>query len=367
MIIMKRLSRVKRPVRCTLFPSKMRRVRFELSFSPRGEECAIPRKQWRETVTSSSTRCWAFRSSFPSNPWCCEEKLFRSNVIPAGNASCGEEGWKRSHRGSFVVEMAGECEVDASDPRGIVELASLLRPSETSICQQFVHRVRLGVSEVVGVSEDVGEEDYVFSFAELSLPCGSGAIEGMMHVLSARRAEPLEVSWAGEESVWEEVKRRRWCGLSVGDDDDDDDDGQCSDCLYDESTNQPTNQSTNQSTNQFNDQFNDHHNNNHNDPHTNPHAKNTPELSNAQLLAQLQRLTAGIDTSIESMKLRDDSVEPDIETFRCNARGNLSRRVCSQRGMGGVSAENEGGNSGRRETPDSLQCDCSGRFTQRMR
>ena len=262
--------------------------------------------------------------------------------------------------------MAGECEVDASDPRGIVELASLLRPSETSICQQFVHRVRLGVSEVVGVSEDVGEEDYVFSFAELSLPCGSGAIEGMMHVLSARRAEPLEVSWAGEESVWKEVKRRRWCGLSVGDDDDDDD-GQCSDCLYDESNDQPTNQSTNQSTNQFNDQFNDHHNNNHNDPHTNPHAKNTPELSNAQLLAQLQRLTAGIDTSIESMKLRDDSVEPDIETFRCNARGNLSRRVCSQRGMGGVSAENEGGNSGRRETPDSLQCDCSGRFTQRMR
>mgnify|MGYP007072989152 FL=1 len=286
-------------------------------------------------------------------------------MIPAGNASCGEEGWKRSHRGSFVVEMAGECEVDASDPRGIVELASLLRPSETSICQQFVHRVRLGVSEVVGVSEDVGEEDYVFSFAELSLPCGSGAIEGMMHVLSARRAEPLEVSWAGEESVWEEVKRRRWCGLSVGDDDDDD--GQCSDCLYDESNDQPTNQSTNQSTNQFNDQFNDHHNNNHNDPHTNPHAKNTPELSNAQLLAQLQRLTAGIDTSIESMKLRDDSVEPDIETFRCNARGNLSRRVCSQRRLGGVSAETEGGNSGRRETPDSLQCDCSGRFTQRMR
>ena len=70
----------------------------------------------------------------------------------------------------------------------------------------------------------VGEEDYVFSFAELSLPCGSGAIEGVMHGLSARRAEPLEVSWAGEESVWEEVKRRSWCGLSVGDDDDDDDD-----------------------------------------------------------------------------------------------------------------------------------------------
>lgn len=371
-------------------------------------------------------------------------------MIPAGIVSCGGEGWRRLHRGSFIVEVAGECEVDSSDPRGIVELASLLRPSETSICQQFVRRVRLGVSEVVGVSEEVGEEDYVFSFAELSLPCGSGAVDGLMHVLSARRAEPLEVSWAGEERVWEEVKGKRWCGLSVCDDEDD---GQVNNDIDNDMNNGPNDDDQNQEKRNGNRQNDDniednhstkdqddinlnvedlHHNEDHHVPEdqrkpsltdskrthsesncpdssrnnsflddpsnkrvnslhdhvdvsenlprnchanntstshindtTNTNTTNTPNnpsfthtlLSNPQLLAQLQRLTAGIDTSLDSMKLRDDSVEPDIETFRCNSRGNLPCRVCSLRRLGGVSAENGGGNSGRRKTPRSFQCD----------
>ena len=323
-----------------------------------------------------------------------------------------------------------------------MELASLLRPSETSICQQFVRHVRLGVSEVVGVSEDVGEEDYVFSFAELSLPCGSGAIDGMMSVLSARRAEPLEVSWEGESGVWGEVRRRRWCGLSVGGDDDrngkendeesghkeeensdavDRNDSPCDDSRdaskganeesendsnngsnddsnngsnndsNNDSNNGSNNGSNNDSNNGSNNGSNDNSNNgsndnsndplkehitdnDHNNPPNNPNKhqsnnnpdNNPPLLSNPQLLAELQRLTAGMDTSLDSMKLRDDSVEPDIETFRCGSRGNLPCRVCAQRRLGGVSAEDSGGNFGRRKTSRSFQCDSHHRFIQRM-
>lgn len=260
-----------------------------------------------------------------------------------------------------------------------MELASLLRPSETSICQQFVRHVRLGVSEVVGVSEDVGEEDYVFSFAELSLPCGSGAIDGMMSVLSARRAEPLEVSWEGESGVWGEVRRRRWCGLSVDDDDDDDRNGKENDeeSGHKEEENPDAvdrNDSPCDDSRDASKGANEESENDHNNPPNNPNKhqsnnnpdNNPPLLSNPQLLAELQRLTAGMDTSLDSMKLRDDSVEPDIETFRCGSRGNLPCRVCAQRRLGGVSAEDSGGNFGRRKTSRSFQCDSHHRFIQRM-
>ena len=108
MIIMKRLSRVKRPVHCMLFPSKTRPFRFELCFCPRGEECVIPRRNWWATVSSFSTRCWAFQSGFPSNRCNCKEKRLCFDATPAGNVSCGGEGWKSCHRGSFIVGVVGE-------------------------------------------------------------------------------------------------------------------------------------------------------------------------------------------------------------------------------------------------------------------